>query len=122
MRVKKTVRPEKKPDSVFARISKQSIKKDFSNNKKYVKEYSKPERIEELKENAERRVVHINENCSYSKYARFIVGKLVRLKSQSSFGGWICEFVFDEDRKALNRAAEWSDNKKEYLFDGVKFK
>lgn len=122
MRIKKTVRPEKKPDSVFARISKQSIKKDFSNNKKYAKEQPKPERIEEPKENAERRIIHINENCSYSKYARFIVGKLVRLKSQSSFGGWICEFVFDDDRKALNRAAEWSDNKKEYLFDGVKFK
>lgn len=30
--------------------------------------------------------------------------------------------VHDDDRKALNMAAGWSDNKKLYLLDGVKFK
>lgn len=34
----------------------------------------------------------------------------------------VCEFVHDDDRKALNMAAGWSDNKKVYLLDGVKFK
>ena len=35
---------------------------------------------------------------------------------------WYCEFVHDDDRKALNMAAGWSDNKKLYLLDCVKFK
>lgn len=30
--------------------------------------------------------------------------------------------VHDDDRKALNMAAGWSDNKKLYLLDCVKFK
>lgn len=122
MRIKKTVRPEKQPDSVFARISKQSIKKDFNKNKKHIKEEPRPEFNERPKENSERRVAQIFETSAYAKYARFFVGKLVRILRPGSFGGYFVEFVFDEDRKALNRAAEWSDNKTEYLLDGVKFK
>lgn len=56
------------------------------------------------------------------KLRSFIVGKLVRLVQKSSVGGWVCEFVHDDDRKAINHAAGWSDNKKQYLLDCVKFK
>lgn len=121
MRIKKTVRPEKKPDSVFARISKQSIKKDFNKNKKHIKEEPRPEFNERPKENSERRVAQIFETSAYAKYARFFVGKLVRVLRPGSFGGYYVEFVFDDDRKALNYAADWT-NKTEYLLDGVKFK
>ena len=56
------------------------------------------------------------------EFARYIVGKLVRLKEKANVGGnsWYCEFVHDDDRKALNMAAGWSDNKKLYLLDCVK--
>lgn len=37
-------------------------------------------------------------------------------------GGWVCEFVHEDDRRAINNAAGWSDSKKQYLFDFVKFK
>ena len=74
--------------------------------------------------NAERRVIHVSETSGYAKFARYIVGKLVRLKEKANIGGnsWYCEFVHDDDRRALNLAAGWSDNKREYLFDGVRFK
>ena len=42
----------------------------------------------------------------------FFVGKLVRLIKQSNVGGWIVGFVYDDDRKAINHAAGWSDMKK----------
>lgn len=124
MRFKKVNRPEKKNESVFSKISKQSIKKDFNKNKIHIKEEPKPERKEEPKENSERRVQQINETSAYAKYSRFIIGKLVRIKSKSTIGSssYNVEFVFDEDRKALNRAGEWSDMKRDYLLDGVKFK
>lgn len=83
----------------------------------------RPEVNQEPEENAERRIIQINERGDYAKFSKYIVGKLVRLKRKSMFGNsWYCEFIFDDDRKALNRAAGWSDNKKEYLFDGLKFK
>lgn len=96
----------------------------FSKGTKYPKEEKRPE-IEELpKINAERRIIHISETSAYAKFARFIVGKLIRIRGKANVGGnsWYCEFVHDDDRKALNMAAGWSDNKREYLFDGIKFK
>jgi len=117
MRIKK-----RQPD--YGAISRSSIKKDFQRVQRYPAEEKRPQ-IEELpKINAERRIIHISEVSGYAKFARYIVGKLVRLKEKANIGGnsWYCEFVQDDDRKALNMAAGWSDNKKMYLFDGVKFK
>lgn len=115
MRVKK-----RQPD--YGAISRSSIKRDFQRVPTYPKEEKRRE-IENLpKINAERRVIFVA--GEYAKYARYIVGKLVRLKEKSNVGGssWYCEFVHDDDRKALNTAAGWSDNKREYLFEGLKFK
>lgn len=98
--------------------------KDFQRAQRYPTEEKTPQ-IEELpKINAERRIIHISETSAYAKFARYIVGKLVRLKEKANVGGnsWYCEFVHDDDRKALNMAAGWSDNKKLYLLDGIKFK
>lgn len=110
---------QRTPD--YREISRCSIKNDFR-VQRYPPKQKRPE-IEFLPEiNAERRVTFIGENSSYYKFRFLIVGKLVRLKEKSNYGGWICEFVHDEDRKALNNAAGWSDNKNEYLFDCAKFK
>lgn len=117
MRTKK-----RQPD--YGAISRSSVKRDFQRVQRYPAEEKRPE-IEDLpKINAERRIIHISETSGYAKFARYIVGKLVRLKEKSDLGGnsWYCEFVHDNDRKTLNTAAGWSDNKREYLFDGIKFK
>ena len=114
----------KKRTPDFGAISRSSIKKDFQRVQIYPAEEKRPQ-IEELpKINAERRIIHISEVSGYAKFARYIVGKLVRLKEKANVGGnsWYCEFVYDDDRKALNMAAGWSDNKKLYLLDGIKFK
>ena len=112
----------KKRTPDFGAISRSSIKKDFQRVQRYPAEEKRPQ-IEELpKINAERRIIHISETSAYAKFARYIVGKLVRLKEKANVGGnsWYCEFVHDDDRKALNMAAGWSDNKKLYLLDCVK--
>ena len=114
----------KKRTPDFGAISRSSIKKDFQRVQRYPAKEKRPQ-IEELpKINAERRIIHISETSAYAKFARYIVGKLVRLKEKANVGGnsWYCEFVYDDDRKALNMAAGWSDNKKLYLLDRVKFK
>lgn len=100
MRTKK-----RKPD--YGAISRLSVKKDFQRVSRYPNEEKSPQ-IEELpKINAERRIIHISETSAYAKLSRFIVGKLVRLKDKANIGGnsWYCEFVHDDDRKALNMAA-----------------
>lgn len=114
----------KKRATDYGAISKSSIKRDFQRQQTYPTDKKCPE-IEDLPQiNAERRIIHISEMSAYAKYARYIVGKLVKLKEKANVGGnsWYCEFVHDDDRKALNMAASWSDNKKQYLFDGIKFK
>lgn len=112
----------KKRTPDYGAISRRSIQNDFKRVQRYPEREKRPQ-IENLPEiNAERRVLLVSENSGYYKLRSFIVGKLVRLVQKSSVGGWIVEFVYDDDRKAINHAAGWSDMKKEYLLDGVKFK
>lgn len=112
----------KKRTPDYGAISRRSIQNDF----KRVQSTRKGRNARKSKNppeiNAERRVLFVGENSSYYKLRSFIVGKLVRLVQKSSVGGWVCEFVHDDDRKAINHAAGWSDNKKQYLLDCVKFK
>lgn len=111
---------QRTPD--YGAISRRSIKNDFIRVQTYPKREKRPQIENPPEINAERRVLFVGENSSYYKLRSFIVGKLVRLVQKSSVGGWVCEFVYDDDRKAINHAAGWSDMKKEYLLDGVKFK
>ena len=71
------------------------------------------------------RITNINPVCEYAKYARFFVGRLVRLVRKTGVGdsttGWY-EFLHDKDRLALNQAAGWSENKKQYLLERPKLK
>lgn len=112
----------KKPTPDFRAISRRSIKSDFNRVQSYPGREKRPQEQKEPEINAERRVAFVGEASSYYKYRQFIVGKLVRLVRQSSVGGWVCEFVHDDDRVALNNAAGWSDLKSEYLFDNIKLK
>lgn len=114
----------KKRTPDFGAISRSSIKKDFQRVQSTPPRKNARKSKNCQKINAERRIIHISEVSGYAKFARYIVGKLVRLKEKANVGGnsWYCEFVHDDDRKALNMAAGWSDNKKLYLLDGIKFK
>lgn len=116
MRVKK-----RQPD--FGDISRRSIKKDFNRRKTPEQKFKKD--FQEAPRNGEaKRIIFVNETCSYAKYARFIVGKLVRCvesKGKGTTTGWY-EFVHDDDRRALNAAAMWSNNKNRYFLERPKFK
>lgn len=103
----------------YGAISRRSIKSDF---KTYSEREKRPQIENPPEINAERRVLFVGENSSYYKLRSFLVGKLVRLVEESSVGGWVCEFVHDDDRRSINNAAGWSDRKKQYLLDCVKFK
>lgn len=124
---------KKKPD--FEAISRRSIKRDFYSERIYVQGKKMPQNENiakinvrnevDVEEGVPMRVSNINPICEYAKYARYFVGKLVRLINKKGAGdsttGWY-EFVHDEDRVALNQAAGWSDNKKMYLLERPKFK
>ena len=130
------MRVNKKPD--YGAISKRSIKRDFYSEEIHIQKKKIPEKrnlpkiteTEKAKKQEESpdnpcRVASINPNCQYAKLARFFVGKLVRQVTKTGIGdsttGWY-EFVHDEDRKALNEAAGWSDRKNRYLLERPKFK
>lgn len=112
----------KKRTPDYGAISRRSIQNDFKRVQSTRKGRNACKSKIRPKINAERRVLFISENSAYYRYRSFFVGKLVRLIKQSNVGGWIVGFVYDDDRKAINHAAGWSDMKKEYLLDGVKFK
>lgn len=115
MRVKKRI-----PD--FCAISRRSIRRDFEYGKIYARGEKRREIANSPEINSERRIIFVGENSSYFKLRAFLLGRHVRLVEQSSVGGWVCEFVRDDDRQALNTAAGWSESKDRYLFDNVKFK
>lgn len=105
----------------YAEASRRSIQRDFQRpqyreNKKRLESNATP------KQGAERRIAFVGENSSYYKYRHLIIGKAVRVLEAGNIGGWICEFIHDADRMALNKYADWSSEKKQYLFDSVKFK
>lgn len=113
---------KRQPD--YGAISRQSIQRDFQPRKDCSPEFKKPEIQQAPRINSDMRVIHINEICEYAKFARYIVGKLVRLVESRGAGtttGWYV-FVFDDDRKALNSAAGWSDSKTRYFLERPKFK
>ena len=57
----------------------------------------------------------------YYRYRKYLIGKLVRfVKIGYGNNAWY-EFVNEDDRIAINNAAGWSNNKRIYLLDNVKF-
>lgn len=93
-----------------------SIKRDFEGATfKRLKEKKK-------RDNGERRIADVSESSAYAKYRRFLVGRLVRIIKSGYGGGYWVEFVFEQDREKLINAAGWSNEKRQFLLDGVKFK
>lgn len=119
----------------FEAISRHSVQRDFYPERIYLDKKKSPEKRNSVEittpksstpiEGRAFRVTNINPSCEYAKYARFFVGRLVRLKHKTGVGdsttGWY-EFLHEKDRAALNQAAGWSDNKKEYLLERPKLK
>ena len=68
-----------------------------------------------------RRVLELNDTSGYREFRRYIVGRLVQIIERGYNGGFWVEFVRDSDRNALNTAAGWSNDKRRFLLDGVKF-
>ena len=112
----------KKRETDFRAISRDSMRRDFNGVQTYHQKGKRPEIKKQPELNAVRRIAFISRNSSYYKQRFLIVGKLVRIIKPIETGGFICEFVYDADRRALNDNAGWSDMKKEYLFDCIKFK
>lgn len=115
----------------FGEISRRSVARDFYPERIYIREKKIAQNENSHKitcnkpETDAKRILSINPICEYARYARYFVGKLVRLVNHSGVGdsttGWY-EFVHDEDRLALNAAAGWSENKKMYLLERPKFR
>ena len=101
----------------YAEISRRSVRADFAPRK-----FQREIRKERPQSEDVRRIVFVNPNNGYFKYKNLLLGKQVRLLREAILGGWFWEFLNDHDRKAVNDAAGWSNDKREYLFDGVKFK
>lgn len=100
----------------YAEIIRHSVRRDFAKaNFKRLGQSPKAPRPKHI-----RRVVGMNETSGYAKFRRLVVGKLVRILGRWDGGGWFVQFVRDEDRRALNRAAGWSNDKTVYLLDGIK--
>lgn len=101
----------------FEDIVRRSIRKDFANAhfRKMGTQVKTPHPINT------RRIGDVLEHLDYYKFRRFLVGKLIRIIQESASGGKWVEFVNDSDRQALNNAAGWSDNKRQYLLNAVKF-
>lgn len=114
-------------------ISRRSISRDFYPEKIYIRQKKMPQNgnstkittFTESEKGGVYRVISVNPSCEYAKFARYIVGKLVRLVNKTGVGnsttGWY-EFVIDDDRVCLNEAAGWSNNKKMYLLERPKLK
>lgn len=108
----------------YGEVARRSVQRDFQQRPNRPEKNPKPEIQEAPTAGKESRILSINPSCQYAKLARFWVGKLVRCVESRGAGtttGWY-EFVFDDDRLALNAAAEWSDAKQRYFLERPKFK
>lgn len=110
MRVKKTD---------FREVSKNSMNRDFNRNKRESETRKRDKRDDTVK-----RISEINPSSFYAKFSRYLVGKKVKIHYAHPDSGnkVMVSFIFEEDRQALNKAADWSNEKTEYLLDGVKFR
>lgn len=116
-----SMRTKKRID--YGELARRSVKKDFETFR-HPDDDKTGNDTREIRINTEKRIISISDASSYYVYSRFIIGKLIRVKEKATIGSnsYYCEFVHEEDRKSLNMAAGWSDRKKLYLFDGIKFK
>ena len=66
-------------------------------------------------------IYYIDKESSYFDFRGKILGRPIEIVR--SVGDMkVVRFVNEEDRKKLNQFAGWSDNKREYLIDKMKFR
>lgn len=66
-------------------------------------------------------IYYIDKESSYFEFRAKIIGRPIEIVR--SIGEMkVVRFVNEEDRKNLNQFAGWSDNKREYLIDKMKFR
>lgn len=109
------MRTQKRTD--FAAVSRRSVLQDFRQQRAAERRPDVPT-VGNV-----RKIIFVNPNSCYFPWKSLLLGRLVRLIAPAeTVGGWWCAFMQEDDRQALNDAANWSDRKTTYLFDGVKFK
>ena len=89
----------------FGVVSRRSIQKELSQTKTLHKA-PKATRID-----------YLSAGCEYVDYSYLFAGKAVKLVESTSIfntSGWY-EFVYDEDRQAVNKKLGYSDKKRLYL-------
>lgn len=89
----------------FGVVSRRSIQKELSEPKTLVKAPKSS------------RINYLSSQCEYSRYSHLFVNKAVRLVESTSIfnsSGWY-EFVYEEDRIAVNKMMGYSDKKRLYL-------
>ena len=97
----------------YFELVRRSIRKDFAT--------ANFKRKQAPKMPAVRRVKEMTDLSGYAPQRRYFIGRLVRVVDNAYNGGYMVEFVFEKDRKAMNTAAGYSDDKRVYLLDCVKF-
>lgn len=108
MRTESINKPRKRMD--YGEVARASVRRQMGTAKQ------EPPRAANIKQ-----VIFVGENSCYYKQRNFFLGKWVRIKSESKFGGFFVEFCREEDREALNLSEGWK-YKNEYLLDCAKFR
>lgn len=95
--------------SDFSEVVRRSMRKDFEKAS-----------IRQKKDSGTVRVREIDDRSNYAAYKRFFIGKMMKIMGPGEFGGYWVEFVYETDRIALCRAANWK-SKQRFLLDFAKF-
>lgn len=101
----------------YNELVRRSIRKDFA--KANFKRNGRAPKIPHPK--GTKRIIALDPQSEYYRYRKFLIGKLVRMLQEGATGGIWVEFVNDSDKRNLNKAAGWSEEKNKYLLQGVKF-
>lgn len=96
----------------YREIAMRAMRKDLARNGM--------QSVRQPPQNGYKRIREVSPQSSYYPYRRLLLGKLVKPAANTMLGNWFT-FVYDNDRKALNKAAGWSDMKEQYMFDNTTF-
>lgn len=101
----------------YMELSRRSMRKDFQ--KANFKRNGRAPRIPHPLNT--KRILEIEQSCTYWPFRKHLVGKLVRLIGKGYCGGIWVEFIKEADRQQMNNAGGWPNEKKQYLLTGAKF-
>jgi hypothetical protein len=101
----------------FEELVRRSIRKDFAEAN--FKRNGRVPKIPHPK--GTKRIIELDPQSEYYRFRKYLIGRLVRTITEGATGGIWVEFVNDADKRRLNKAAGWSEEKNRYLLQGVKF-